>query len=373
MVANEPQTLGCRECCEIVVHATSCPLNSPPFPTRRSPVLDSERIAPEPPEPHEFERNHGTPNSRNECRVRLAANNYQTCGLPPNAEIHRCLVPVVPASASPDVVVEAAQKSDDTVDVLLSNVLGALHVINGEANLLVNFSADPNLNPKERGETIREYRLRAHRDTCKVLDQLTAPLGEPDALTEEELESLKELPRLRREFELSSLGDRPSSMSAAKLKRLINLEHCEAILLPRSPLTPEETNLIVGAIPLQSGILADAISQDAPEPWMIECADWIVRGQIAGVSAKLDASELIMLMTMPIARIISNFAVRADRVSSEREQLCKVLAACRSAIASLSEDAMGCDAQGGWPYRDELLSHIDKALPAPPNSEMEKS
>lgn len=45
---------------------------------------------------HEFQRSYGTPNSRNECRVRLAPNNYQACGLPPAAEVHRCEFPTQP-------------------------------------------------------------------------------------------------------------------------------------------------------------------------------------------------------------------------------------------------------------------------------------
>lgn len=43
----------------------------------------------------------------------------------------------------------------------------------------------------------------------------------------------------------------------------------------------------------------------------------------------------------------------------------KILRDCRSAIASLPEDALGRDPQGGWFYRDELLAKIDGALASP--------
>ena len=43
-----------------------------------------------------------------------------------------------------------------------------------------------------------------------------------DELEREELESL------RREYELSSLGDRPPSIAADKLRRLIQLENLES-------------------------------------------------------------------------------------------------------------------------------------------------
>lgn len=52
----------------------------------------------------------------------------------------------------------------------------------------------------------------------------------------------------------------------------------------------------------------------------------------------------------------------APSASPTAEPIRKVLAAARSAIASLPEDALGRDSQGGWPYRDELLASIDKAL-----------
>lgn len=37
----------------------------------------------------------------------------------------------------------------------------------------------------------------------------------------------------------------------------------------------------------------------------------------------------------------------------------------RSALVTLPKDALGLDSQGGWSYRDELISNVDKALPTP--------
>lgn len=54
----------------------------------------------------------------------------------------------------------------------LSSVLGKLHVINGEAGLLVNFKDDLHLHPAERGEAIREARSEAHQLVCDVLSLL---------------------------------------------------------------------------------------------------------------------------------------------------------------------------------------------------------
>lgn len=54
----------------------------------------------------------------------------------------------------------------------LGDALGKLHVINSEASLLVNFTNDPNLRPKERGQSIQENRLEAHRIICEVMDAL---------------------------------------------------------------------------------------------------------------------------------------------------------------------------------------------------------
>lgn len=43
---------------------------------------------------------------------------------------------------------------------------------------------------------------------------------------------IEELARLRREMDLSSLGDRPPSMAVAKLRRLIELETKEQLQPP---------------------------------------------------------------------------------------------------------------------------------------------
>lgn len=48
-----------------------------------------------------------------------------------------------------------------------------------------------------------------------------------------------------------------------------------------------------------------------PDDWMIECADWIVRGQVTGIATTMSAADCIQLMTMPIARIIAQFASSA--------------------------------------------------------------
>lgn len=68
----------------------------------------------------------------------------------------------------------------------LSDVLGKLHVINGEANLLANFPEDPHLKPRERGLTIQEYRLIAHRLVCEVIDGIRAQPSLSDAIKEVE-------------------------------------------------------------------------------------------------------------------------------------------------------------------------------------------
>lgn len=46
----------------------------------------------------------------------------------------------------------------------------------------------------------------------------------------------EELARLRKEFELSGLGDRPQSMAAAKLGRLMQLKSLERQHTPFTPL-----------------------------------------------------------------------------------------------------------------------------------------
>jgi hypothetical protein len=40
----------------------------------------------------------------------------------------------------------------------------------------------------------------------------------------------------------------------------------------------------------------------------------------------------------------------------------KVLSQCQTALRCLPEDALGRDSQGGWFYRDELLSNVEKVL-----------
>lgn len=66
---------------------------------------------------------------------------------------------------------------------------------------------------------------------------------------------------------------------------------------------------------------------------------------------------------------IEDWSRRAAAPRGETQGQARVLAACRSAIASLSKDALGRDEQGGWFYRDELLANIDKALAAPQSTE----
>lgn len=39
-----------------------------------------------------------------------------------------------------------------------------------------------------------------------------------------------------------------------------------------------------------------------------------------------------------------------------------ILEDCQRALQSLPDDALGISLEGGWPYRDELLSNIKKAL-----------
>jgi hypothetical protein len=64
---------------------------------------------------------------------------------------------------------------------------------------------------------------------------------EATALTVGECEELEEL---RREMHLSSLGDRPHSISAARLKRLIDLETCDRIRRARQ-IAPETSGVMV--------------------------------------------------------------------------------------------------------------------------------
>lgn len=62
--------------------------------------------------------------------------------------------------------------SNEEIKAKLSSVLGKLHVIHGEAGLLVNFKDDPHLYPAERGAVIRDARLEAHELICDALSLL---------------------------------------------------------------------------------------------------------------------------------------------------------------------------------------------------------
>lgn len=98
----------------------------------------------------------------------------------------------------------------------------------------------------EKDELLRDFTSAAHQTirftglfrelSNDEWDALSERLGRAglsyvEALCDEELtriEDAKELSRLRREMESHSLGDKPTSMAADKLRRLIELETIES-------------------------------------------------------------------------------------------------------------------------------------------------
>jgi len=68
--------------------------------------------------------------------------------------------------------------------------------------------------------------------------------------------------------------------------------------------------------PANSPAASVQVGPELPEDWTIECADWIVRGQLSAAS-KVPLGECLKLMVMPIARIISRAAARATPTLTE--------------------------------------------------------
>lgn len=177
----------------------------------------------------------------------------------------------------------------------------------------------------------------------KELQRRNAPApAQPEGEQEE-----KEFQRLRREFELSGLGDRPQSMSAAKLRRLIQLERLDATIRATDPvLTPEETDLIIGAIPLQA--LPVATPPDTPSDAAMRAAEELSRALIDNKFPEDNVEKIAAIITRHLVaspdagdtetarEIVKRFGIKSGMFQGPRTL--NAVEAVALAIASARQD-----------------------------------